>query len=280
MKCKRSGRIGLVLREVIMSALSLICLFPFLWMVFTSFKTESEMLQNATRLLPIHWTLENFGEAMSAGYLSFWQSFGNSLFLAIVNTAGSLLTASLAAFGFAKMRFRGKNLIFMLLLATMMIPGQVTLIPMFIIFKTVGMYDTFYPLTLPGIFLYAYGVFLLRQFFTSIPDSYIDSGKIDGAGWLRIWSVIIMPLAVPALVSLMIFKFMGSWNSFMGPMIYLASAKKYTLPLFVRSLKQDYGVRWTMLMAASTLSVIPTMILYLCGQRFFVEGIAVGGIKG
>ncbi|MBE5774456.1 MAG: carbohydrate ABC transporter permease [Clostridiales bacterium] len=273
-------KIGTLVRALVMAACSVIFLFPFLWMVFTSFKTESEMFTNSMRLLPINWTLTNYREVLADGYLSFWGTFWNSVFLAVVNTVGSLFTASLAAFGFAKMRFRGKNILFMFLLATMMIPGQVTLIPMFVIFKNLGMYDTFWPLTLPGIFLYPYGVFLLRQYFLSIPDAYMEAGKLDGAGWLRIYGIIIMPMAVPALVSLMIFKFMGSWNSFMGPMIYLTDAKKYTLPLYVRSLKQDYGVRWTLLMAAATLSVIPTMILYLCGQRFFVEGITVGGIKG
>jgi len=271
---------GTLIRAIVMALFSILFLFPFLWMVFTSFKTETEMYQHATRLLPINWTISNYQEVISGGYLSFWRTFGNSLFLAVLNTAGALLTSSLAAFGFAKLQFRGKNVLFMLLLATMMIPSQVTLIPMFIIFRNVGMYDTYFPLTLPQIFLYPYGVFLLKQFFTSIPDAYMESGKLDGAGWLRIYAVIILPLAVPALVSLLIFKFMQSWNAFLAPMIYLSSADKFTLTLFVRALNQDYAVKWTIMMAAATLSVIPTMILYLCGQRFLVDVIAVGGIKG
>lgn len=268
------------IRIAAMCLLALTALFPFFWMVSTSLKPESAVFQFPPQLIPREPTLDSYRAVFQAQYLSMTRALLNSLFIAVLSTAGALFTASLAAFSFAKIDFRGKQWLFMVLLSTMMIPGQITLIPMFLTFKTLGWIDTYLPLIIPGVLVYPYGVFLLRQFYASIPDAYVDSGRIDGAGLPRIWAQIVMPLALPAMASLTLFKFMGSWNAFLGPMIYLNSSSKFTVPLVIRSFKTDYNVQWNLLLAASCVAVVPIMVLYLFTQRFFVDGIMIGGIKG
>ncbi len=268
------------LRILFMCALAVTALFPFFWMVSTSLKPESEVFVFPPQLIPKAITFENYRSVFEAQFLSMTRALGNSLFIAVTSTAGALLTASLAAFSFAKINFRGKGWLFMVMLSTMMIPGQITLIPMFLTFKTLGWIDSYKPLIVPGILVYPYGVFLLRQFYASIPDAYVDSGRIDGASLPRIWAKIVMPLALPAMASLTLFKFMGSWNAFLGPMIYLNTSTKFTVPLVIRSFKTDYNVQWGLLLAASCTAVVPIMVLYLFTQRFFVDGIMIGGIKG
>lgn len=253
-------------------------LFPFVWMISTSLKDGFSIFEYPPRLIPdpIMWSnyVDVFEKQNMLGGLL------NSLKIAVLNTAGSLLTASMAAYAFAKVDFKFKNVLFLVLLATMMIPGQVTLIPMFIIFKNLGWIDTHLPLTVPAILANAYGVFLLKQFMTSIPDAYADSGRIDGCSQFRIYWNIILPLSVPSLVTLGLFTFMGNWNNFLGPLIYLNSSEKFTIPLIIMSFKNLYYSDWSLLMAASCVALVPIICLYLFAQRYFIAGIMIGGIKG
>jgi len=253
-------------------------LFPFLWMVSTSLKGNASVFEYPPVIIPKEFLWSNYAEVfqkqdMLSGLL-------NSVKIASINTVGTLFFASLAAYAFAKLKFRFSNTLFMILIATMMIPGQVTLIPMFIIFKNLGWYDTHMPLMIPSILCNAYGVFLLRQFFASIPDAYSDSAHIDGCGRFRIYWSIMLPLCVPALVTLGLFNFMANWNNFLTPLIYLNSYSKYTIPLVVMSFKNLYSANWSLLMAASCVALAPVIVLYMFTQRYFISGIMIGGIKG
>ena len=257
---------------------ALTTLFPFIWMISTSLKDGTAVFEFPPKLIPDVFVWQNYKDVfikhnMAAGLY-------NSTLIAVTNTVGSLFFTSLAAYAFAKLQFRGSKFLFMVLIATMMIPGQVTLIPMFIIFKHLGWIDTYLPLTVPSILCNAYGVFMLRQFFTSIPDAFADSAHIDGCSRFRIYWNIVLPLSVPALVTLALFNFMGNWNSFLTPLIYLNTQSKYTIPLIVMSYKNMYYANWSLLMAASCVALVPVIVLYLFTQRYFISGIMIGGIKG
>jgi multiple sugar transport system permease protein len=206
--------------------------------------------------------------------------FINSFKIAIINTTGTLLSCTMAAFGFAKLHFRFKNQLFLLLLASMMIPGQVTLIPMFVWFRNFGWIDTHLPLIVPFILCNAYGVFLLRQFIMTIPDSLVESAKIDGASYLMIYLRIMLPLCIPAMATLGIFSFMWNWNSFLTPLIFINSRLKFTIPLFLLSFQNGYTQQWHLIMAAATAALIPIVIIYVFAQRYFIEGVVLSGIKG
>ena len=191
-----------------------------------------------------------------------------------------MLTSSLAAFAFAKMSFPGEKKLFGLIFATMLIPSQVTLIPLYVVFSKIGWIDTHLPLIVPQIMVNAYGVFLIRQFMMTVPDSYIEAAKLDGAGYLLIYSKIMLPLCKPALVTLGMFTFVGNWNNFVGPLIYLNTEELFTLPLIINSFRSAYAVDWGLLMAGSTVAVLPLLVIYLFAQRSFIEGIAATGLKG
>lgn len=259
-------------------AFAVLTLFPFLWMVSTSFKSDSSVFDYPPVLIPEVFRWSNYAEVFSRQDML--SGMINSVKIAVVNTLGTLFFSSLAAYAFAKLKFKFSNVLFIILIATMMIPGQVTLIPMFIVFKNIGWYDTHMPLIIPSILCNAYGVFLLRQFFSSIPDAYSDSAHIDGCSRFRIYWSIMLPLCVPALVTLGLFNFMATWNNFLTPLIYLNSYSKYTIPLVVMSFKNLYSANWSLLMAASCVALIPVILLYMFTQRYFISGIMIGGIKG
>lgn len=263
---------------MLLSCIAIAMLFPFLWMVSTSFKNNSSVFEYPPKLLPDPIVYTNYIDVFLKQPML--QGFLNSLLIAVLNTAGVLVTASMAAYSFARLRFRCKELLFVILLATMMIPSQVTLIPMFIWFKNMGWYDTYAPLILPSVFCNAYGVFLLRQFFITIPASYAESAQLDGCSHPGIFVKIMLPMCVPAMVTLGIFTFMGNWNSFLSPLIYLNTREKFTLPLIIMSFQNLYYSDWSLLMAASCVSIVPVIILYIFAQKYFTEGIAMNGIKG
>ena len=256
-----------------------VSIFPFYWMLKTSFLTDSQALEMPPRLwlsFPLYFG--NYREVFELAATG--RAIGNSLFIAVVSTAGVLLTSSLAAFAFAKLRFPGEKKLFGLLFATMLIPSQVTLIPLYVVFSKIGWVDTHLPLIVPQIMVNAYGVFLIRQFMVSVPDSYIEAAKLDGAGYLRIYAGIMLPLCKPALVTLGMFTFVGNWNNFVGPLIYLNTEELFTLPLIINSFRSAYAVDWGLLMAGSTVAVLPLLLIYLFAQRSFIEGIAATGLKG
>jgi len=264
--------------HIVLVVVSITTLFPFYWMVKTAIVPDSVALMMPPKLIPWPITFENFTRVFEMS--SMIRATINSLFIASVATIGVLFLCSLAAFAFAKLRFNKSKQIFGTLFATMLIPSQVTLIPMFIMFSRIGWIDTHLPLIIPQVMINAYGVFLIRQFMVTIPDSYIEAAKLDGAGYFMIFCKIMIPLCKPALITLGMFTFVGNWNNFIGPLIYLNSERLFTVPLIINSFRTTYYVNWGLMMAASTMAIMPLIIIYLFIQRSFVEGIATTGIKG
>ena len=251
---------------------------PFLWMISTSLKGGGSVFDYPPRLIPSPIHFENYARAWES--LPIGLAYLNSLKISVLVTAGSLLTCSMAGYAFAKMRFIGRNVLFVMLLATMMIPGQVTLIPMFMWFSEFGWVDTHWPLIIPPVLSNAFGVFLLRQFMATIPNELEEAGRMDGLNPLRIYWSIILPNCKPALAALGIFTFMGNWNNFLTPLIYLNTETKFTLPLIIASFQGLYTTDWPLLMAASCISLIPVLVVYIFAQRYFIEGITLSGLKG
>lgn len=261
----------------ILTLAGVIMVFPFLWMLSTSLKPASEVFLYPPRLLPMDWQFHNYLDVWTAA--PFGRFYLNSIFIAVIVTAGQLLTCSLGAYAFARLRFRGRNQLFLLYLATLMIPFQVTMIPIYSIMKSLSWINTFKAVIAPSLFS-AYGTFLLRQFFMTIPRELEESVKIDGGGYFLCYSRIILPLSKTALATLGTFVFLFSWNNFMWPMLVINTLEKYTLPLGIAFFQGRYGTQWNLLMVASTITMLPLLIVYLFAQRFFIEGLTVGAVKG
>ena len=249
---------------------------PFVWMLSTALKVPGDQFDH--RLIPSRITLQNFSAAWER--MNFRSLLVNSLTIAVLSTLGQVLTCSMGAFVFAVVRFRGRDALFLLLLATLMIPNQMTIIPQFVIFKALGLYGTAAPLYLPSFLGGAFGVFLLRQYFRTIPVDLLDAARLDGASLLAIYWRIYMPLAKPALAALAIFAFMGSWNDLFSALIYLPSdLDKTTLPVGLSLFDKLYRGQWTVMMAAVLISVAPIMIAFFFVQKQFIEGVAMSGVK-
>lgn len=214
-------------------------------------------------------------------YIPFWRYVGNSVYLVILNILGQVLACSLVAYAFARLRFYGRDILFAILLATMMLPGQVTMIPVFLIWRSLGLIDTFAPMTVPAFFGGgAFTVFLLRQFFMTVPKELDEAAMIDGCSYFGIWWRILLPLSRPALVTVTLFSFLAHWDDFMGPLIYLNSMEKYTVSIGLRMFQDMFGTELELLMAASLIHILPTIVLFFIGQRYFIKGIALTGLKG
>jgi ABC-type glycerol-3-phosphate transport system permease component len=254
-------------------------LLPFLWMVSTSLKEPGQTHVFPPQLIPHPPRWRNYLEAWTA--LPFNLYLRNTLIITGLSIVGQTITASLVAFGFARLRFWGRNVLFICVLATMMVPAQVTMVPMFLVFKALGWVDTFLPLIVPGFCGgSALFIFLLRQYIMTIPHELDDAAKIDGCGWFGIYSRIIMPQIKPALSCVAIFSFMSHWNDFMGPLIYLNSETKKTLSLGLRILQQSMVyTEMHYLMAASILTLLPCLAIFFFAQRYFISGVALTGIK-
>ncbi len=269
---------GHLILHIVLLGVCLISIFPFIWMISSSLKDSELIFSFPPQLIPNPVTWQNYPEAWKATAMG--RAMINSLFIAVVTTGGGCLVSSLVAYGFAKIDFKFKTALFMVVLSTMMIPYQVTLIPLFIIFKHLGWINTYNPLIVPSLFGTAANVFMMRQYMLKIPNDFRDSGFIDGCGHFRIWFKIILPMCVPTLVSLGVLTFMGHWNNYLGPMIYLSSRVKMTVPLVLRSYKGSYSTQWHLLMAASCIALAPVVLLYIVSQKFIISGIMMGGIKG
>ena len=250
---------------------------PFVWMLSSSLKRNLEVFYIPPTLIPSVPQWHNYVEIFKVVPYGRW--FLNSAFIAIVQTVLYLFVASLAGFTFARMYFPGRELIFTLYLATLMVPGEVTLIPKFILMKELHLIDTFAAVILPGVFN-AYGVFLLRQFFMTLPDSLEEAAILDGASYFRIYWNIILPLAGPGLATLSLFSFMGAWNDFLWPLIVINAESMKPLSVGLASFHGLYETNWPYLMAASTVALIPIIIVFVIAQKYFVRGIALTGLKG
>ena len=252
---------------------------PLLWTLSTALKSQSEIATDPSRLIPAHPYWQNFSDAWVA--LPFAQFVVNTVFVTLIATFGTLLSSSLVAYSFSRFDFRGRNFWFIILLGTMMLPGQVTMVPVFMIWRQLGAIDTFFPLTIPA-FLGggAFNIFLLRQFFLTIPRELDEAMLLDGASYFSIWRHLIMPLSGPALATVAIFSFMGNWDNFEGPLIYLNSPENYTVSIGLRLFQDTFGTNLGQLMAASLIHLTPMVILFLVAQRYFVKGIVVTGMGG
>jgi multiple sugar transport system permease protein len=251
---------------------------PFLWMVATSFKLPAD--QFTKTLIPNPATLNNFKELFGT-HINFPLLFFNSFLISGLTTIGQLLTCAMAAFCFAAVKFKYRNLLFTLLLITLMIPSQVTLIPNFIIFKWLHLYGTNIPLWIPAFMGGAFGTFLLRQYFLTIPRDLVDAARVDGASLMRIFWSIYMPLSKPALAALAIFTFQGAWNDLLHPLIYLPAVPNTTLTVGLAFFQQQVtqGGKYTVLMAGGLISILPLILVFFLAQKQFIEGISLSGLK-
>jgi multiple sugar transport system permease protein len=256
---------------------SAVMIMPFVWMVSTSLKTPPEIFRYPPTWIPDPVAWENYARTLSA--IPFGRYYFNSLFVAVSVTLLQIVTASLGAFAFARMRFRGRDALFLMYLATLMIPFQVTMIPNFILIRYLGWYDSFQALIFPTAFS-AFAVFLLRQFFMGIPLEMDEAARMDGAGSFRIWWQIIMPLSTPVLAALTIFTFLGSWNDFLWPLIITNSVSTRTIPVGLAAFQGEYNTQWNLLMAGSVIALLPVLIVYFFAQRRFIEGITLSGMGG
>lgn len=277
----RRRKIGTVVYHVIVSLLSLGMLYPLMWLLASSFKPNNEIFVTVNSLIPRNFTVENYinGWRGFAG-LSFAVYFKNSLFVAVLSTVGAVLSAAVVAFGLSRLRFPGRKLWFICMIITMMLPGQVMMIPRFVLFNKMGWVGTFLPLVIPPFFGGAFNIFLIMQFIRGIPRDMDEAARIDGCSWYGIFLYIMLPMIVPALVTVGILTFINSWGDFMGSLLYLNSPRRYTvayaLKLFTDSAGTDYGATFAM----SALSLVPVLIIFFFFQKQLVEGISTQGIKG
>ena len=276
---RRASKVGRdVLSHILLLLGCIVMAFPFVWMVFSSLKTDAEIFIFPPELLPRAWRWSNYVDVMKA--FPFATFIFNSLKISLLGVIGQLLSCSLAAYAFARIPFPGREAIFLGWLACLMIPGSVTLIPQFLLFRAFGWLNTHAPLFVPHFFGGAFGSFLLRQFFLAIPRDLEDAATIDGCTRFDSYWRIFMPLAKPALATLGVFIFMGQWNNLIGPVIYLTSREKMTLTIGLAYFRGQYDTAWALLMAGAVISIIPILILYAAAQKYFVQGVVMSGLKG
>lgn len=270
----------IVKRVVLYTALillSAVMVIPFIWMISTSLKTQYDAVK-----IPIVWFPE---DPQWENYVTLFtqqpmlQFMLNTIKIVVIVVLGQLFFSSLAAYAFARIPFKGRTPVFFCYIATLMVPGQVTMIPTYLMFAKVGLTDTHWPLILPAFFS-AFGVFLLRQFFMTLPKELEEAAEIDGCNPFTTYLKIMLPMVVPAMLTLGVFTLMNTWNDYMGPLLYLSSPEKFTMTLGIAYFKGIYTTQWNLVMAGAVVSIIPILIAYLCAQKYFVEGIAFSGVKG
>lgn len=265
----------------ILIILGFLFLFPFLWMVSTALKPIEKTMSLPPRLFTTPLLFNNFLKCMNYENFSFTLYAKNTLYICLLCVIGITLSSSLVAYGFSRIRWRGRDTFFFLTLTTMMIPFPVVMIPLYHLFRTYGWVGSFKPLWIPTFFGGAFSIFLLRQFFMTIPHDLTEAAYVDGASEFRIYWQIIVPLAKPALLVVALFQFMASWNDFLGPLIYLPDQQTFTLAVGLQFFQSQHGgTEWNLLLAASTLVIMPVIILFFFTQRTFIEGISLTGLKG
>jgi multiple sugar transport system permease protein len=281
---------GRVVTHVILFGFLLLFMFPFYWMLSSALKPLEDIYAVSIQWWPARPTLQAYGEVLgllpskmleARGGVSMALTMRNSLIVAVTFTVASVFLASLAGFSFAKLRFKGRNALFAFMLATMMIPNSVGLIPNYMIMARLKWINTWWPLIVPGL-ASAFSVFWMRQYMTTIPDEMIEAAQIDGCGPFGIYYRIVLPVAAPGLAALAIFTFMGSWNAFLAPLIYLSDSKKYTVPIYlslVNSSFQGQTVPVHLVFAASVISILPILAIFIFAQRYFIAGLTAGSVK-
>lgn len=277
-RARLRGRLGPMAAHTVLILGSILMAAPLLWTISTSLKQPGIIFTFPPQWIPNPVDWDNYRQLFTTLPMGIF--LVNSVKVTTIATLGQVLSCAMAAFAFARLRFPARNVLFFILLATLMVPTQVTLIPNFFIMRSLGWIDTHYSLTVPYWLGGAFGTFLLRQFFLSIPTEIMEAAKIDGASYWRIFWRIFLPLSGPALATLAVFTFMGSWNNLLGPLIYLNSENNFTVTLGLTLLQGQHTSQWTLLMAGAIVSVIPTLIVFFIAQKYFVEGIARVGLKG
>jgi len=273
-----SELIGKIIAYTLLILGSIVVMIPVFWMVTSALKPNHQIFIFPPQWIPdpIQW--DNFAKAMTT--LPFGTYFQNTLIIEVGTIVGTVLSCSIVAYGFARLDAPGRNFWFIVLLSTMMLPGVVTMIPVYLIFRQLNWVNTFLPLIVPHWFGSAFYIFLMRQFFMTIPRDFEEAARIDGANTWQVLTRIVLPLSKPALATVTIFTFMGVWNDFMGPLIYLNKPETYTLALGLNFFKGQYTSDWNMLMAASLVMMLPLVILFFVAQKAFIEGITLTGVKG
>lgn len=270
--------LGRVLTHATLMVGALVVSLPFVWMISTSLKKPSQVFLYPPKWIPDPIMWSNYSEAMTV--VPFGLYAKNTLIIVSLTLVGQVLSSSLVAFSFARLRWKGRDMLFLLVLATMMLPSQVTLIPTFILFRYLGWINTLAPMIVPAFFGAPFYVFLLRQFFMTIPIDMDESARIDGAGTLRIFWQILVPLAKPAMAAVAIFSFQGHWNDFFTPLIYLLDRSKYTLALGLRTFQGQYDTDYHLLMAAAFVVMLPILLVFFFAQKYFIQGVVFTGVKG
>lgn len=276
----KQSKKSIVLSYVILAVATLVVLLPFFWMLVSSFKSQRELFAYPPKFFPSVWKWQNYKQVLSAGSISFFEMFINSMKVTIPVVVLNITFSSLAAYAFARINFPYKKFIFMLFISSMMIPSAVVMVPRFMFFTKLKLIDTYLPLILPSAFGTAFSIFLLRQFFMTIPKDLEEAAVIDGCGKFRIWATIIVPLSKPIIATLSVFLFQGSYNDFMGPLIYLNSDTKFTVQLGLAGFRNSFSTRYDLIMAGSMLALIPVLIIYIVCQKYIVKGIVMSGLKG
>lgn len=275
---RRLSPAAAVAAHAALCALSAVFLLPLVWLVTSSLKTDAQIFRFPPEWIPSPVTFENYPKGLT--FIPFWRYLLNTLVICVLSVLGTLVSCSLVAYGLARIRWRGRHVLFYILLGTMMLPFQVTMVPVFVIFARLGWVDTFLPLVVPHFFGSAFYIFLMRQFFLTIPHEMSEAARIDGCSEWDIYRRIILPLSKPVLATVGLFAFLGAWNDYLGPLIYLADERKYTLSLGLASFSSQYGSFPGMLMAVTTVITVPIIVLFFLAQRTFIQGITLTGVKG
>ncbi|MDQ0858893.1 carbohydrate ABC transporter permease [Bacillus sp. V2I10] len=266
-----------VFTHIVLIIASVLFIVPFIWMVSTSLKPLKQVMSFPPEWLPNPFQWSNYLDAIN--YIPFFTYLNNTVVITLFSTLGVVLTCPLVAYSFAKLEWKGRNVLFFITIAVMMIPGQVTMIPLFLIFNKIGWVGSPLPLIVPAFFGVPFYIFLLRQFFLGLPDMLRDAAKIDGASEFRIYWQIMLPLAKPAVLAVGLFQFMASWTDFIGPLLYLTDETQYTLSLGLQQFQTQMGTEWGLMMAVSTMMTVPMIILFFFLQKTFIQGITFSGIK-
>ncbi len=274
----RSPRVGHALATAALFLGAAIYLTPVLWMLSSSLKPDYQIFAMPPQWLPRPPRWENYREALT--YVPFGRYTLNTLAIAAITIVGNFLSCTIVAYGFARYRAPGRDALFVVVLATMMLPYPVTMVPLYVLFKTLRWINTYLPLTVPAFFGNPFYIFLLRQFFLTIPRELEEAARIDGASLLQTVAYVILPLSLPALATVAIFTFQGTWNDFLGPLIYLHNQALYTVTLGLNFFRATYTVQWAYLMAASLVTMLPVIVVFLSAQRLFIEGITLTGLRG
>ena len=272
----KKDRMYRLIMFLILAVMTLIIILPYIWMLSNSFKTTKETLTDPSHLIPVNFTLDGYKSVLFGS--PFFKWLGNSLLITCVTAAAVLLTSTMVGYLFSKYRFRGKQFLFMIILATMMVPAQTTMVPSFIIINELGLYDRVWAVIIPAC-INAFGIYLCKQFCDEIPRELIESAKIDGAGDFKVFFHIVIPQIKPAIGALGIFTFLDSWNDYLHPLLYLASTEKMTLPLALSYFSSQHTSNLSATMAAAALIMVPVGIVFVIFQKQFIKSIALTGMK-